>query len=68
MKTFDRNKEDNLAYYHDSAYKVITADRAVDVGLYDEVASKAMLKQRLIITFSRKMLEYQRYSALIKEH
>jgi transposase len=71
MKTFDRNKEGNLAYYNDSAYKVITADRAVDVGLYDEVISKngnvrkvkskAMLKQRLIITFSRKMQEYQRY-------
>ena len=71
MKTFDRNKEGNRAYYDDSAYKVIAADRAVDVGLYDEVISKngkvrkvkskAVLKQRLIITFSRKMLEYQRY-------
>jgi transposase len=71
MKTFDRNEEGNLAYYNDSAYKVIAADRAVDVGLRDEVISKngnvrkvkskAMLKQRLIITFSRKMLEYQRY-------
>lgn len=71
MKTFDRNTQDNLTYYNDSAYKVITADRAVDVGLYDEIVSqnghvrkiksKAMLKQRLIITFSRKMMEYQRY-------
>jgi transposase len=71
MKTFDRNKEGNRAYYNDSAYKVIAADRAVDVGLYDEVISKngkarkvkskAMLKQRLIVTFSRKMQEYQRY-------
>jgi transposase len=71
MKTFDRSKESNLAYYNDSAYKVITADRAVDVGLYDEVVSrngnvrkvksKAMLRQHLIITFSRKMFEYQRY-------
>jgi transposase len=71
MKAFDRNTEGNLTYYNDSAYKVIAADRAVDVGLYDEVISKngnirkvkskAMLKQRLIVTFSRKMLEYQRY-------
>jgi transposase len=71
MKTFDRNDENNLSYYNDSAYKVICADRAVDVGLYDEVVlkngtvrnvkSKAILKQRLIITFSRKMMEYQRY-------
>ena len=71
MKSFDRSKEDHLPYYNDSAYKVVTADRAVDVGLFDEVItqsgairrvkSKAMLKQRLIITFSRKMMEYQRY-------
>jgi transposase len=71
MKTFDRSKEDNLAHYNDNAYKVIVADRAVEVGLYDEVVlkngtvkkvkSKAMLEQRLIITFSRKMMEYQRY-------
>jgi hypothetical protein len=37
MKTFDRNKEGNLAYYNSNAYKVIAAGRAVDVGLYDEV-------------------------------
>ena len=71
MKSFNRSKEDYLPYYNDSAYKVVTADRAVDVGLFDEgitqsgasrrVKSKAMLKQRLIITFSRKMMEYQRY-------
>ncbi len=71
MKTFDKNDVNNLTYYNGSAYKVIEADRAVDVGLYDEIVSKngnvrrvkskAMLKQRMIITFSRKMQEYQRY-------
>ncbi len=71
MKSFDRNKEDYLPYYNDSVYKVVTTDKAVDVGLFDEVItqsgavrrvkSKAMLKQHLIITFSRKMMEYQRY-------
>jgi transposase len=70
MKSFDRTDEKNLSLYNGSAYKVICADRAVEVGLYDEVVSKngkvrrvkskAELKQRLIITFSRKMMEYQR--------
>lgn len=56
--------------YNDKAYKIIEADRAVDFGLYEEVQlkngktkqvkSKALLKQRIIITFSRKMMEYQR--------
>jgi transposase len=71
MKTFDKADESNLRLYNGGAYKIICADRAVDVGLYDEVVlkngkvrkvkSKAMLKQRLIITFSRKTMEYQRY-------
>jgi transposase len=70
MKAFDRKDGKNLPLYNDKAYKIINADRAVDLGLYDEVAlkngktkqvkSKALLKQRIIITFSRKMMEYQR--------
>lgn len=70
MKSFDRHDPDNLALYKDSAYKVITADKALDLGLYEDVAlkngrtvqrkAKGMLKQRIIITFSRKMMEYQR--------
>ena len=69
MKEFNRFQEDNLARYNDFAYKIITADKAVDLGLYEEkllkngkiqrVKSKGMLKQRVIITFSRKMMEYQ---------
>ena len=56
--------------YKDYAYKVIAADKAVDLGLYEDVILKdgttrrkkatGLLKQRLIITFSRKMMEYQR--------
>lgn len=71
MKSFDHHNEDNLSLYNDFAYKVITADKAVDLGLYEDVTlkngktvkrkSKAVLKQRVIITFSRKMMEYQRY-------
>lgn len=71
MKEFDRFKKENLPLYNDTIYKVINADRAVDVGLYEEkvlkngritqVKAKGILKQRIIITFSRKMMEYQRH-------
>lgn len=71
MKSFDRFKEENLPLYNDTVYKIITADRAVDTGLLEEkifkngktrmINSKALLKQRIIITFSRKMMEYQRH-------
>lgn len=70
LKTMDKADEKNLELYKDMAYKVINADKAVDLGLYDEkvlkngrvvkVKAKGMLKQRVIITFSRKMMEYQR--------
>lgn len=70
LKEFDRYAEENLKLYNDSAYKVVTADKAVDLGLYEEkvlkngrvikVKAKGQLKQRLILTFSRKMMEYQR--------
>jgi transposase len=70
MKGFDRFKEENLPLYNDFAYKVIDADHAVDLGLYEEkvykngnvkrVKATGILKQHLIVTFSRKMMEYQR--------
>lgn len=70
MKNFDRYCPDNLNLYNDSAYKVITADKVLDLGLYEDVLlkngrtvkrkAKGTLKQRIIITFSRKMMEYQR--------
>lgn len=70
MKNFDRHDPDNLSLYKDSAYKVITADKTLDLGLYEDVVlkngrtvqrkAKGVLKQRIIITFSRKMMEYQR--------
>ena len=70
MKEFDRFEKENLDLYNDFAYKVIPADKAVDLGLYEEkilangkvqrVKAKGMLKQRVIVTFSRKMMEYQR--------
>jgi len=70
MKTFDRHLDKNLHLYNDYAYKVVTADKAIDLGLYEDVVlkngstksrkAKGLLKQRIIITFSRKMMEYQR--------
>jgi len=71
MKKFDRFDKDNRELYDDKAYKVIDAGRAVDLGLYEEkrlkngrvqiVKSKAFLPQKIIITFSRKAMEYQRF-------
>lgn len=71
MKNFERMDEKNRPLYQDQAFKLLTADRAVDVGLTEEtickngkkrtVKSKAVLKQTIIITFSRKMMEYQRH-------
>lgn len=71
MKAFDKLDKDNKELYTDKAYKVIPADKAFDLGLYEEkklkngktrmVKSKATVKQKVIVTFSRKMMEYQRY-------
>ena len=71
MKSFDRHDEANKNLYNDCAYKIINADKAFDCGLYEEKISKngkvkkvkspATLHQRIIITFSRKTMEYQRY-------
>ncbi|NLU26256.1 MAG: IS1634 family transposase [Hungateiclostridium thermocellum] len=71
MKTFDKKYEKNRLLYNDKAYKIIEANPLLDVGLHEEkvlnngktkkVKSKATLKQRVIITFSRKSMEYQRF-------
>ncbi|MCL1975379.1 MAG: transposase [Firmicutes bacterium] len=71
MKNFDRFDEENRALYDDKAYKVIDAGRAIDLGLYEDrlckngrilkTMSKAFLPQKIIITFSRKAMEYQRF-------
>ena len=71
MKEFDRHDVNNLSLYNDQIYKILNADSALDVGLFEEkickngkvkkVKSKAVIKQKIIVTFSRKMMEYQRY-------
>lgn len=70
LKKMDKSDKKNLKLYKDMAYKVINADKALDLGLYEEkvlkngkikkVKAKGTLKQKVIITFSRKMMEYQR--------
>ena len=70
MKTFNIHDENNSKLYNDKIYKIIEVDRLVDLGLFEEktlsngktkiVKSNSNLKQRIIVTFSRKMYEYQR--------
>lgn len=70
MRTFNKKSANNLSLYNDFAYKVIPANTAMDTGLYEEkvykngrtkkVKAKRTLHQYIIVTFSRKMMEYQR--------
>lgn len=70
MRTFNKKDANNLSLYNDFAYKVIPANTAMDTGLYEEkvykngrtkkVKAKGTLPQYIIVTFSRKMMEYQR--------
>lgn len=69
LKSMDKFQEKEL--YEDVAYKFIPADHLVDLGLYETkiyknghrkmVQAKGNLKQNLLVTFSRKTMEYQRY-------
>lgn len=70
MRTFNKKDANNLSLYNDFAYKVIPANTAMDTGLYEEkvykngrtkkIKAKGTLHQYIIVTFSRKMMEYQR--------
>lgn len=70
MRTFNKKDANNLSLYNDFAYKVIPANTAMDTGLYEEkvykngrtkkVKAKGTLHQYIIVTFSRKMMEYQK--------
>ncbi len=70
MKNFDKDNKDNLEYYNGYIYKSIETDSMIDIGLseikqlkngkYKKVKAKGVLKQRIIITYSRKMAEYQK--------
>lgn len=70
LKSFDKNKDEYKNLYLDKAYKVIEVDSVVDLGLFEEktlkngktklIKSNAKMKQRIIITYSRQMAEYQK--------
>jgi len=74
LKSFDKEKaiEDKKyrQLYEAVAYKVIPCDKLVDLGLTElhqckngkvrRQKAKGTLKQSIIVTFSRKMFEYQR--------
>ncbi len=70
MRTFNKKDANNLSLYNDFAYKVIPTNTTMDTGLYEEksiqersnkkVKAKGTLHQYIIVTFSRKMMEYQR--------
>lgn len=70
MKTFDRTLKEYRNYYDGYIYKSIPVDKLVDLGLFEvkqykngktkKVKSKGNLKQRIIVTYSRKMAEYQK--------
>ena len=71
MKTFNRFDKENHSLYKDCIYKVIKADKLIDVGITEEYylengnqktrKVKGALNQYVIITFSRKSMEYQRH-------
>lgn len=70
MKEFDRHDPENKDLYNDRIYKIIPADKAFDLGLYEEkagkngsvrkVKSKAVVPQKIIVSFSRKMMGFMR--------
>ena len=70
LKSFDKSDEENLKYYNEFAYKIIEVEKLVDLGLEKIVVQKngkkrkvkdaSTLKHRIIVTYSRKMAEYQK--------
>ena len=66
LKTFDKTNPDLLSDYQERAYKVIPADTMEALGLMEwkskkRIKAKGVMSQYLIITFSRKYKEYQKY-------
>lgn len=69
-QSFDKNDKNNFEYYNSFIYKSFETDKAIDLGLEEyktlksgklkKVKSKGTLKTRIIITYSRKMAEYQK--------
>lgn len=71
MQKYDRYDPKNAHLYNDTVYKVMRTDKAIELGFREEFIqqngnkktrkAKGKLKQYVIITFSRKHMEYQRY-------
>ena len=71
LKTLDKTKPENRESYESKAYKVFPADKVCTFDFYEEVKLKNgtttkrkvkyNLKQYIIVTFSRKQMEYQRF-------
>lgn len=71
IRKFDKYDKNNEELYSDFAYKTLEMEQTIDLGITEmkqylngntrEVKSKGKLKQILLITFSRKTQEYQRY-------
>ena len=67
---FTKDDENNISLYNDFAYKSIETEQLVDLGIDElkelnngqvkKVKAKGKLKQRIIVTYSRKMDEYQK--------
>lgn len=70
MKTFDKEDKKNLTYYNTKIYKSFEVDSVVELGLEEykitkagkvrKIKSKGTIKQRVIVTYDRKMAEYQK--------
>ena len=70
MKSFDRFAEDSLPLYSDIIFKVIPAQRLEDLGFEESYTdesgktrtrkAKGTMDQYIIVTFSRKTMEYQK--------
>ena len=70
LQTMDKNLTVNIGLYNDKAYKILDYDAKMPLGFTEtkkykngksrDVAAKGIIKQKIIVTFSRKMQEYQR--------
>ena len=71
LMNMDKHDLHSLGLYDEKVYRVINASVELDSGLYKtkqykngkskEVKDKDLLVQKLIVTFSRKTMEYQRF-------
>ena len=72
LKNYDRNDQQDELYYNTRAYKVFPADHSIELNGFTDtkyrkdgtpykIKAKAVIPQFLIVTFNRKVFEYQRH-------